>query len=505
MAAWDYAVIVFYLAGVAWWGLRLGGAGESTEDYFLGGRDLPWWAVCFSVVATETSTLTVLGVPAVAYGGSMLFLQLAAGYLLGRIVVATLLLPAYFRGRLRTAYAYLGETFGRGMQVIASLTFLLTRLLADGVRLFATAIPLKLIAASAGLELSYPVIISVIAVATIAYTLAGGIRAVVWVDVAQLALYVGGALWSIVVLLQLVPPDWWNLAANAGKLRLLDTEFSLVHWLTSPYALPTALLGGAVFSMASHGADQLIVQRLLACRSLRDAQRAVVGSGLLVGVQFAVFLLLGVLLWVFYEGVEPTALGLQRGDEVFPHFILTQLPVGVRGLLLAGIVAAAMSTLSSSLNALASSTTLDLYERMTGRELVGRKAMLVSRTATLAWGLVFIGFASLFTDQSDPVVELGLAIAGFTYGALLGSFLLGLLHKGLPQWAGIAAFLVTVVSMALIIFGVWWSPLEGWIVQVAPPDEMADALEPIAWPLYTVIGAAINIAVGSLPALWHRA
>ncbi|MEM8557954.1 MAG: sodium:solute symporter, partial [Bacteroidota bacterium] len=291
----DYVVLVGYLLGVAALGVAVRGTQTSAADYFLGGRDLPWWAVCFSVIATETSTLTVIGIPAVAYGGTLTFLQLTFGFLIGRIVVSMVLLPRYFAGGLVTAYALLGQRFGTAMQRTASITFMGTRLLADGVRLFATAIPLKVVADAAGVSLSYATIIAAIGVVTIAYTFVGGLRAVVWVDVVQMGLYVGGALLAIGLLLGGLPEGAWGAAVEAGKTQLFDLSFAQADgWLsalvTSPYALPVAVLGGAVFTMASHGADHLIVQRLLACRTLADGKRALIGSGIGVFVQFALFL-----------------------------------------------------------------------------------------------------------------------------------------------------------------------------------------------------------------------
>lgn len=498
----DYTVIVVYIIGVAALGIKAGGRQESTTDYFLGGRDLPWWAVCFSVVATETSTLTVIGVPAVAYGGTLTFLQITFGYLLGRIIVSFMFLPHYFKGNLVTAYAFLGDRYGDKMRATASITFLFTRLLADGVRLFATAIPLKVIASTIGLSLSYFEIIAAIGSVTIIYTLIGGIKAVVWMDVVQMVVYVGGAVWAMVLLLGAVPDGWFAEAAAAGKTTLFDTGFdqTLSIWLTQPYVLITAIVGGAIFSMASHGTDQLIVQRLLACRTLVDSQRALIGSGLLVFAQFALFLCVGLLLWSYYSGAAVADLGLTRGDEVFPKFIIEGLPAGVSGLVLAGIIAAAMSTLSSSLNALASSTLFDIYERLSKQTMDQQRALLTSRVLTFFWGFVFIGFASLFQDNQNPVVELGLAIASFTYGGLLGIFLLGLMDTRTNQLDAIIAFVIAIVLMVIIIKGVWYAPEAGWVFTFGPSDEMRS----IGWPWYTVIGSGLTLLIGSLLGLRHR-
>lgn len=504
----DYLILLGYLLGSIALGLWVGRRQRHAADYFLGGRTLPWWALCLSVVATETSTLTVIGIPAVAYGADLSFWKLTIGYVLGRIAVSFFLLPRYFEGALPTAYAFLGQRFGRGMQTVASLVFLATRLLADGVRLFATAIPLKVMADMAGLSVSYVEVILVVAGVTVLYTLVGGLRAVVWLDVLQLLVYIGGAVGALWVLGQRAPEGWWQMAAAAGKTRLLvpNAEVSPIRWLTEPYVFGTAVVGGAVFSMASHGTDHLMAQRLLACRTLRDSQKALIGSGLIVMGQFALFLLVGLLLWVYYDGAAPAELGLSRADEVFPRFIIEGLPPGVSGLLLAGILAAAMSTLSSSLNALASSTLFDLYERGRGRLLDDRQSLGISRLLTLGWAFVFVGFASLFESTDHPVVELGLSIASFTYGGMLGVFLLGRFARNVSQRWAIGVFLATIGIMVVVIFGVWVRP-DGQLLFAWAPDAArvaADHLRRLAWPWYTLLGALLTLLLGSLPQLGHR-
>ncbi len=513
LSIFDFIVIIVYLVGIAILGIRLGGRQRSTDDYFLGGRDLPWWAVCFSVVATETSTLTIIGVPAVAYGGTMTFLQLTGGYLVGRIAVSLLFLPRYFKGEMNTAYAYLGKRFGDRMRSTASITFMVTRLLADGVRLFATAIPIKVIADSAGMSfmgspISYGQIILLLGVITAIYTMVGGIRAVIWIDVVQMALYLFGGALCAILLINGLPENWVQMAAQEGKFTFIDLGLggSFTDLITQPYIALTAIIGGGVFSMASHGTDQLIVQRLLTCRNLKDSQRALVGSAVLVALQFALFLIIGVLLWIHYGGVSPQELGLSRGDEVFPRYIIEGLPMGISGLLLAGILAAAMSTLSSSLNSLASSSMLDLVERSVKHTISEARRLLFSRALTLFWAGLFIVFASLFENTENPVVELGLAIASFTYGGLLGGFLLGMMVKQAREWDAVIAFSLTIVTMVLVIFGVWHSPEGGWIFVLNPTDSMIEAsdLHQIAWPWYTLIGSALCIFVGLLLSLRHR-
>ena len=504
----DYLVIAIYLAAVAFFGIRVAGRQTSTEDYFLGGRNLPWWVVCFSIVATETSTLTIIGLPAVAYGGTLTFLQLTFGYLLGRTVVSLVLLPRYYERKLVTTYEFLGQRYGDVMRGVASVTFLVTRLLADGVRLFASAIPLKIIAMSASFDVSYFEIIFVLGMVTVLYTMIGGIRAVVWMDVVQLIIYLSGGLLAVVLLSGEIPADWWNEALRAGKTVVFDfgLDQSLPGILTQPYILPTAVIGGAVFSVASHGTDQLIVQRLLACRSLRDSQRALIGSAIVVMIQFALFLLIGLMLWSYYNGATMQELGLSRADEVFPKYIVEGLPAGISGLLLAGIIAAAMSTLSSTVNSLASSSLMDIYKCFASSVLDETRSLTASRILTLFWGAVLIGFASLFEDSDNAVVELGLTIASYTYGALLGVFLLGIVVKRSDQSDALVAFSVTIVAMILIIFGVWHSPDEGWVFILNPRD--AEILErdliSIAWPWYPVIGSVFTVSIGALTSVFRQ-
>ena len=494
LEAFDYVVMAGYVAAVVTAGIVLGRHQRGAVDYFVGGRNLPWWAACFSTVATETSTLTVIGLPAVAYGGSLTFLQLTLGYLIGRSAVSVLLLPRYFDDRLVTIYEYLGQRFGSAQQATAAVTFQVTRLLADGVRLFATAIPLTLIAQTGGLDVGYATVIAALVVTTIGYTWFGGIRAVIWIDCLQLALYFCAGLIAIAYLLPVVPADWWQQAAAAGKLAVIDfdTGSGLSGWLTSPYVFVTAVAGGAVFSMASHGTDQLMVQRLLTCRSLRAGQYALIGSAVLVALQFALFLIVGLLLWSFYGGQEPAALGLDRSDEIFPKFIIEELPAGIVGLLLAGIVAAAMSTLSSSVNSLASSSMIDVAERITGRNL--RAGLRLPRLLSLAWAIALTLFASSLDDSRSTVIELGLSIVSFTYGALLGTFLLGIVVKDAGQREALGAFAVAVAVLIVAARFIGYGA-GGWAFSA---DPRAAGLDPVAWPWFPVIGALASLLTGYL-------
>jgi SSS family transporter len=382
---------------------------------------------------------------------------------LGRIAAATLLLPFYFKGEAKTAYGYLGERFGRGPQASASVLFLITRVLADGVRLFATAIPLALITGW-----SYALCILLIGLITVVYTYAGGIKSVVWLDAIQLILYIGGALTALLLVLGQL--GGWNAVAAAlpgEKLKLINVglDEGIRGLFGGGYRLPAALIGGAFLSMASHGTDQLLVQRMLATRGLRQAQAALITSGFVVVLQFTLFLILGSTLFVAFSGeVMPS-------DHVFPRFIVEGLPAGLAGLMLAAIFAAAMSTLSSSLNSLASSTVLDLIRPAAP---VGEEAhnggdsdaedLRRGRRMTLVWALVLIGGAMLFRSTENPVVEVGLAIASVTYGGFLGTFLLGRLTTRPGPRAAVAAMAAGVVGSATLVlfanlFWVWLVPV----------------------------------------------
>jgi SSS family transporter len=466
----DLVVLVVYLVGVTAWGAWLGRGQTGGTDYFLGSRSLPWLAVMLSVVATETSTLTFLSIPGVAYTGSLVFLQLTLGYLVGRMLVSVVLLPAYYAGSLTTAYALLEDRFGLGARRFTSAIFMVTRLLADSVRLFATAIPLALITGW-----PYAVSIAVIGVLTVIYTYFGGIKAVVWVDAVQMGLYLFGALAAIVAIQMLVPGGWGEVlgsAGAAGKLDMIDLSLDL----TVPYTLWAGVLGGAVFTMASHGTDQLIVQRLLTCRDSGQAQKALVGSGIAVVFQFLLFLLVGLGLWAFYGGRD-----FAVSDEIFALFIVEELPQGITGLLIAGVFAAAMSSLSSSINALASATAYDYWAPMVGAVGDEGRILRAGKAFTLLWAALLIGGAILFIplSQGTSAVEVALGIASLVYGGLLGAFALGVFTKRPGQLSVMIGIAVGVGTVTLV-------------------------RDQIAWPWYVLLGSTITFAVGSLVGLVDR-
>jgi len=469
----DWIVALAYLAGVVAAGMWLGRRQRGASDYFLGRHRLPWWAILLSIVAAETSAITVISVPGIGFTGDLTFLQLAFGYLLGRIGVAWLLLPSYARGELATAYQLLGTRWGAGARRTSSALFMVTRAMADSVRLFATAIPLAAITGW-----SYPASIVVLGAATLLYTYAGGFRSVVWMDVVQLGVYLLAGAAALGVALELAPGAL-AAAAAAGRLRVVDPRISL----TAPYALGTAVLGGALLSAASHGTDQLIVQRLLATRSLRDARLALVGSGVVVILQFALFLTVGAALRTAF----PAGAAL-RGDEVFPRFIVTHLGGGLAGLAVAGLLAAAMSTHASALNALASSATHDYYAPLAGRAGDEGHLLRAGRLFTLAWGVVLVLGALLFREREAPVVVVALSIASLTYGALLGAFVLARFRR-VGERDVVLALVAGSVVMAVVVFA---GPLAA--VTGRPPALVA--LSRLAWPWYVPLGTALAVGIG---------
>jgi solute:Na+ symporter, SSS family len=523
--ALDVAIIALFLVGMPLLGVLIGGRQRSATDYFVSEKKISWWVVCVSVVSAETSTLTVLSVPVVAYlappsAGGMTYLTLALGYIAGRIVVSFVLLPRYLTGNLVTAYAFLGTRYGDGMRATASVTFQVTRLLADGIRLFATAIPIKVVLASYGVHASYWAIVIVLGIAMVVYTFVGGVRAVVWVDAIQMLWYVLGGLVVVVALLRAVPSGWFGSALDASKFQILDFSSDP---LTGGFPFLAAFFGGALLAMASHGVDQLIVQRLMSTGDLRAARKALVASGLVVFLQFAFFLFIGVLMWVFYAAAAPTdpvadgGLGLANKDELFAHFIVTELPSGLSGFVIAGILAAA---LSSSLGALASATVTDVYERISRRELSDEQRLRLGRVWTVVWAGLLIVCAGLFATANkttaDPIVVQALGITGYTYGALLGAFLLGLLFRRANQLDGLVAFVVTVAVMTFVILGVKFVGPSAATDPVAngyadwtsiridfSPAAPAEGIRSLTAWWFTPLGVAITLLVGGLLSLRH--
>jgi SSS family solute:Na+ symporter len=456
----DYLVIAGYLLAITAFGSWFARFQKTTRDYFLNDRSVPWWAICFTIVATETSTLSFIGVPAQAYAGDMTFLQLALGYVVGRLLVSVLFIPAYFRGELYTSYELLQRRFGPPVKNIAAAIFLVTRTLADGVRLFATALVIAVVT-----QVPVTVAIIVIGVAMIVYTTRGGVSAVIWTDVVQMFVYVAGALVVFVALLNRIDGGWDAMVAAgqaAGKFRVFDFGFDVVK----VYTFWAGLLGGVALTLATHGTDQFLVQRLLSARSAAAAASGLVLSGFIVFAQFTLFLIIGVLLFVFYQQT-PLPRPLATNDEVLPLFVVTSLSHGAAGFIVAAIVAAA---LSPSINALAATTVNDFYLKYFRPQADQATLMRVSRIATVFWGLAQIGVA-IGAQWIRSVLDTGLGVLSLAAGPVLGAFLVGVLTARV----GTRAMVVGMASGILVLV-------------------IVRSMALTAWTWYAFIGAAVTFA-----------
>ncbi len=472
----DLAIIAVYLVGITWFGARFRRTQRSLKDYFLGGRSTPWWAIALSIVSAETSTLTIIGTPALSFAGNLGFLQVVFGYLLARLVISALFLPHYFRGELYTAYELIGRRFGPRVRKLTAGTFLVLRALAEGVRVFAISIVVSIVLGTGELAS-----ITVIVCLTLFYTFEGGMTAVIWTDVVQMFLYVAGAIVSFWVILGHVPGGWsevWSSAAAAGKLQLLDFRFSpTAEFFSRTYSFWAGIIGGCFLTTASHGTEQLLVQRLLAARSQGESRAALLGSWVVIFVQFSLFLFIGLALWVFYSGAGLAA--PQPADRIYPDFVWRYLPPGVAGLVVSAILAAAMSNLSAALNSLASTSIMDFY-RPLARPRGEKHYLRMARGATVFWGVVLLAIGYL-ARQWGSVLEAGLSIASVIYGALLGVFLLGVLTRRVGEKAAVAGMVAGLVAMAAV-----------------------KQYTAVAWTWYVLIGTVVTFSTGCAASLFER-
>jgi SSS family solute:Na+ symporter len=475
----DYVVLLVYLVGITVFGTLFRKSHHSVKDYFVGTKTTHWLVISLSIVATETSTLTLIGVPALAYtvyarpeqGGSMTYLQVVAGYIVARIIISVLFIPAYFQGELLTAYELLSRRFGPATKHFAASLFLAMRALAEGVRVFAASLVLAAVIGSSlpGLPHLWLWSIVLVGLLTLIYTFEGGIAAVIWTDLIQLIIYIGGSLLAAWQLLHMVPGGWPAIAADAvaaNKFQWLSFSWDL----TLPFTFWAGLIGGTFLTMASHGTDQLLVQRLLTCRDQRDSQKALITSGFIVLFQFALFLTIGVMLHAYYQHAPLPP--ITSNDEIFPVFIVHSLPHGVAGLVIAAVFAAAMSNLSGSLNSLASTTVLDFYKPIAGARRTDAELLRLSRWCTAAWGVVLILIAIVARDWGS-VFTAGLSIASLVYGPMLGAFLLGVLTTRANQAGVMTGIGVSLVCMLLV-----------------------KTYTPLAWTWFVLTGTVICVAVG---------
>jgi SSS family transporter len=459
----DLATIIVYLVAITWFGARFRKSQRSLKDYFLGGHTAPWWAIGLSIVSAETSTLTVIGTPALSFGGNFEFLQLVLGYLLARVVISVLFLPHYFRGEMYTAYELMRRRFGERIRRLTAGTFLILRALAEGVRVFALSIIISIVVGTGEIAS-----IALIVCLTLFYTFEGGMTAVIWTDVVQMFLYIAGAVLSFAVILHQIPGGWQHIAEVAGaahKFQVFDFRFSWsVAFFARNYSFWAGIIGGCFLTTASHGTEQLLVQRLLAAKTESQSRAALFSSWVVIFFQFTLFLFIGVLLFVHYSDRHLTA--PKPPESIYPAFIWDNLPAGVAGLAIAAILAAGMSNLSAALNALASTTVMDFYKPwLTQRDPSRPESFFlgVARWATFAWGVILF-LVGLVARQWGSVLEAGLTIASILYGSLLGVFLLGLLTQRVRENAA----MIAMVAGLLLMIGVkqWTQIAFTWYVLI---------------------------------------
>ena len=474
----DLVLVAVYLVGITLFGLRFRKSrGSSLRSYFLADRDLPWWAIALSIVAAETSTLTIISVPGLAFGGDFGFLQIGLGYLVGRIVICILFLPRYFRGEMLTAYQLIGQRFGTRLHRFTAGLFLVMRAAAEGVRLFAVAIVVG-IAIGTGDVAS----IAILSALTLLYTFEGGMTAVIWTDVVQMFLYVCGSLVALATVCHKIAGGWSGLIAGASaahKLTMLHFSWSLA----ATYTFQAGVVGGCFITMASHGTDQLMVQRLLAAKNLRESRLALLASGAVVFFQFTLFLLIGAGLWVFYGTAGAPGLS---SDRIFPAFIVQEMPVGIAGLMIAAILAAAMSNLSAALNSLASTAVVDFYLPRYP-DISDALRTRLSRLMTVVWAAVLFALAML-SRGGGHVVEIGLSISSVLWGAMLGVFLLGTLSRRADE----RGTLIGMAAGVLINLFLWFQPHALSFVIAG----RTVVFPKIAWTWWVVAGSLVTCAVG---------
>ena len=465
LSAVDYAVIGVYLLAITAFGSWFARYQKTTRDYFLTDRSVPWWAICFTIVATETSTLTFIGIPAQAYGGNMTFLQLAIGYIIGRLLVSILFIPAYFRGELFTSYQLLQRRFGTRVKTLAAVIFLITRSLADGIRLFTTALVISIVT-----QVPVTWVVIVLGAAMIVYTMRGGISAVIWTDVVQMFVYIAGAAAVALALLNRIPGGWpevVRVGQDTGRFVFFDPAFDQ----TRAYTIWAGQLGGVALTLSTHGTDQFLVQRLLSARSAKEASRGLILSGFIVFAQFVLFLLIGVMLFAYYQHV-PVPQTLSRADQILPIFVVSELSNGLAGFIVAAIVAAA---LSPSLNAMAATTVSDFYLPYMNPTADQPTQMRVSKQATVGWGIVQLAVAIGAQWMERSVLDAGLAVLSFASGPVLGAFLLGTLASKVTERDTFAGMLAGL----LIVTAVWWGTT-------------------VAFTWYVLIGAATTCTVAQI-------
>jgi SSS family transporter len=469
----DLLVVIAYLGAITIFGAHFRKRQRSLRDYFLGGRRLPWWAISFSIVSAETSILTVISTPGIAYHSNLGFLQLVFGYMVGRVVVSFALIPRYFAGEIFTAYQLIEQRFGRTLKVFTGALFLTTRALAEGVRVLAIAVVIGVIFKSGVFGA-----LLIVTALTLFYTFEGGLTAVIWTEVIQLLIYLTGTAVALALALHAIPGGWTEVSRLAHSQGNMLAVFNFHFNWHEPYLFWSGLVGGAFLTTASHGTDQLIVQFLLAARNRRQSQTALLSSGLVILLQFTLFLLVGVVLFAFYKHFPPPN-AFARGDQIFPTFVVTQLPRGLAGLLIAAIIAAGMANLSAAFNSLASSSVMDFYKPFVRPNGSEKHYLAVSRAVTLGWGAVLVAIALVAQHLHRSVLELALTIASVPYGSMLGIFLLGVLTKRANSRGALTGALVALATMGVVV-----------------------GCTSLAWTWYVALGTVVTFTVGWAVSAW---
>lgn len=502
----DWLVIFGYLGGIVALGVWFGKDQRNTRDYFLGSRNIPWWGIGVSIVAAETSALTIIGVPAIAYGGNILFIQMIVGYVIARIVLAVVMVPHYLSGEIYSPYQLLETHLGRGPRRLAGAFFLFLETMAAGVRVYVACIPIRLllgeqICSLGGLVDPILGAILLFVGVSLLYTYIGGVKAVIWTDAVQFGLFLAGGLYALFYIPTLVDGGWTaalRIAGDAGKLTWFNPDFTF----SAPFNIWMGVIGGTVLVLSTHGAEQLIVQRVLACGTVSDGRKALVLSAVLIFPLFLIFLLVGVMLWVFYQAhpfqvpLPESRPGIKSNDFIFPIFMMTEVPHVLKGFLIVAILSAAMSSISSAITSLASVSTMDFVKQM----VRGRDEdfyLRWSKYSTVFWALALV-FVAWLTREVQFVLNAAFSLRGLTSGALLGGLILALFWRRVGPRAAMAGMTASVVVMNIV----YWPPnipvLKDWWASIFGAE--------VFWPWFTLIGTTVTLGVaGIVRAIWPEA
>lgn len=494
----DWIVIIAYLAGIIGLGVWFGKDQRNTRDYFLGSKNIPWWGIGISIVAAETSALTIIGVPAIAYGGNIMFIQMIVGYVIARVILAVVMVPHYLSGEIYSPYQLLEQHLGRSPRRLAGALFLFLETMAAGVRVFVACIPVRLMLGDQICSLGGMVdpILGAILIfvgLSLIYTYIGGVKAVIWTDAVQFGLFLAGGLFALFYIPTLIDGGWsaaFATAGQAGKTAWLNTSFSF----SAPFNIWMGIIGGTVMVLSTHGAEQLIVQRVLACGTVADGRKALMLSAVLIFPLMLVFLLVGVLLWVFYQG-HPFQIPLPEGrpgiksfDFIFPIFMMTEVPHILKGFLIVAILSAAMSSISSAITSLASVSTMDFIKQMVkGRD--EEYFLKFSKYSSVFWAGMLV-FTAWLTREVTFVLNAAFSLRGLTAGALLGGLFLALFWKRVGPRAAMVGMIASVIVMNLI----YWPPnipsLKPWWTATFGGE--------VFWPWFTLIGTLVTLSVAGL-------